>query len=238
MDKLEGEYLTLRKLGQKLHIPIPEAFWELEVIDGKGNVLQRHRQRSHSWVRNVYNLMFTQLAGKDADDNTFGAGKLSTIKTDGSVQYGAGPMAINPYVSDSVDDVGFGYRALANDDEAGILVGGGTSAESFEDYALQTKIDTGNGAGQLAYAESEPHSVSYDAGAKVLRNELVRYFNNNSGGSISINETALVYASRPPGGGTGYQYYLASRDKLASTVTVPNTGQLKVTYIVQLTYPA
>ncbi|GAI09984.1 unnamed protein product [marine sediment metagenome] len=31
---------------------------------------------------------------------------------------------------------------------------------------------------------------------------------------------------------------VATRDKLASTVTVPDTGQLKVTYTIQLTYPS
>jgi hypothetical protein len=33
-------------------------------------------------------------------------------------------------------------------------------------------------------------------------------------------------------------YTLVCRDKLAATVTIPNTGQLKVTYTIQLTYPS
>ncbi|GAI82076.1 unnamed protein product, partial [marine sediment metagenome] len=31
---------------------------------------------------------------------------------------------------------------------------------------------------------------------------------------------------------------MVTRDKLASTVTVPDTGQLKVTYTIQLVFPA
>ena len=37
----EDMYEQLRRLGQRLHIPIPEAFWELEVRDGNGKVVQR-----------------------------------------------------------------------------------------------------------------------------------------------------------------------------------------------------
>jgi len=75
-----------------------------------------------------------------------------------------------------------------------------------------------------------------DTGAKLLKNELVRYFNNNSGGDVNVNEVALVdYVGCR---GSAIDKVFMSRDKLASTVTVPNTGQLKVTYTVQLTYPA
>jgi len=65
---------------------------------------------------------------------------------------------------------------------------------------------------------------------------MVRYFNNNSGGDVNVNEVALVL--NQPQGGAVYGKWMQSRDKLASTVTVPNTGQLKVTYTVQLAYPA
>ncbi|GAI36690.1 unnamed protein product, partial [marine sediment metagenome] len=34
--KEERKYKRLRKLGQELHIPIPEAFWTLEVFDKDG----------------------------------------------------------------------------------------------------------------------------------------------------------------------------------------------------------
>ena len=58
----ERKYRQLKKLGQELRIPIPEAFWELEVRDKDGKVIQRHKQRSHSWVRNAYNFLFSELA--------------------------------------------------------------------------------------------------------------------------------------------------------------------------------
>ena len=48
----ESRYEEVRRLGQELHLPIPETFWELEVRDRDGRIIQRLRQRSHSWVRN------------------------------------------------------------------------------------------------------------------------------------------------------------------------------------------
>lgn len=226
--KEEQKYERLRKLGQELHIPIPEAFLTLEVFNKDGKLLQRHHQRSHSWVRMAYNLMFCQLAGKDADDETWGAGKLSWKKTDGSIYFADKPCSMGE--DQSVDGITYGYRAPAGDDTKGIIVGSGTNAESFEDYCLQTQIMEGSGAGQLNHVQSEEHSISY--AALTMKNTLVRYFNNNSGGNIDVNEVALVADMLPA------LNAMTSRDKLTSTVTVPDTGQLKVTYTIQLVYPA
>lgn len=252
--KEEQQYERLRKLGQELHIPIPEAFWTLEAFDKEGHPICpkcsfpaikgirlcpncgaeiRHHQRSHSWVRNAYNHMFTELAAKDADDGTFGAGKLSIKDTAGAIKSGDCPVCISP--ATSVDGTASGYRAAAGDNTRGIVVGSGTNAENFEDYALQTQVAEGAGAGQLNHAQSEAHSITYTPATKVLENELVRYFNNNSGGDIGVNEVALYAHGRVAGAAPDW---LQARDKLPSTVTVPDTGQLKVTYTVQLTFPA
>ena len=194
-SKEERKYRRLRKLGQELHIPIPEAFWTLEVFDQDGKLIQKHHQRSHSWVRNAYNMMFTNLGNKDADDDTFGAGKLSFMQTSGAISYGAAPgwlggvAAMGPR---SVDAVGSGYLAAAGADDWGIQIGSGTNTGSFEDYILQTRIDHGTGLGQMSYIASSPHSTTYTADTKVLKNEITRYFNNNSGSSIDVNEVAIT----------------------------------------------
>lgn len=231
----EARYEELRKLGQKLHVPIPEAFWEIEVKDKCGRVIQRHRQRSHSWMRNAYNAMFCQLAGKDANDTTFGAGKISGKDIGGVIRTPS--RALGTDYNGSCDGLtpgtGHGYRGAAASDTTGIVVGSGTAPESFEDYALQTLIPNGTGAGQLSYVASETHAISYDAIGRVLKNSLVRFLNNSSGGTVNVNEVGIIFYTQY----NGYKY-MYSRDKLATTVTIPNTGQLKVTYTIQLTYPA
>ena len=231
--KEEQKYKRLRRLGKELHIPMSEAFWTLEVFDKDGTLLQRHHQRSHSWLSNAYNHLASQLFAKNADDDTFGAGKLSIKQQDTTVLYGEYPITLG-YGSDC-DIPPTGYMGGAGQDIVGILVGTGTDAESFEDYTLQTKIANGTGAGQLVYVQSETHVITWTAATKVLKDELVRYFNNNSGGDITVNEVGIIC--------NGYvnqlgKQWLQVRDKLAAGVTVPDTGQLKVTYTIQLTYPA
>lgn len=241
--KEERQYKRLRELGQKLGIPIPEAFLTLEVFDKDGKLIQRHHQRSHSWTRNAYNLIFCQLAGKDADDDTFEAGKLSMKTTGDVIKKGDFCPAMGAVVTANfwrtVDGIDYGYRAPGGEDTRGILVGSGTNAQSFEDYVLQTQLTEGTGAGQISHIASEAHSISY-AGL-VLKNTLIRYFNNNSepAGDRDINEVALVgYFQAHTSATLGQFSFLMSRDKLASTVTVPVTGQLRVTYTIQLTYPS
>lgn len=232
--KEEQKYERLRKLAQELHIPMPEAFLTLEVFDKNGKLLQRHHQRSHSWVRNAYNLMFVQLAGKGLTGDGFGAGKISIKETDASVKDSSGATATHSGTA-SPDAVGGGYLEHAGHVVHGILVGSGVNAENFEDYVLQTPIAEGAGAGQLNHAQSEANVLTWTPATMVLKNELVRYFNNNSGGNVDVNEVCIAargtYAS-------SFMEFITSRDKTPSTVTVPDTGQLKVTYSVQLTYPA
>lgn len=242
--KEEQQYERLRKLGQELHIPIPEAFLTLEVFDKDGKLIQRHHQRSHSWVRNAYNMMFSQLAAKNGNGGAvFGAGFLNIKDTGGTVRTGEFGIGVGCYDPSSpawtnldTPHSSIGALATATHDDHGIVVGSGTNAESFEDYALQTLIVNGTDAGQLSYVASELSSVSY--AALVLTCTLIRYFNNNSGDSIDVNEVALVIGGMAGSSGSAIYNWVQSRDHLASTVTVPVTGQLRVTYTVQLTYPS
>lgn len=240
--KTEKDYQELARLGKVLGVPVFEAFLTLETFDKNGKQTSYHKQRSHSWTRNAYNHLFSQLAGKDTSDSTFVAGKLSMKITGGTIRYGAFPSLVgcinegsnDPYSVDAVSTNNGGYRGPAGNDNYGIQVGTGTNAESFEDYVLQTKVATGNGATQLAYGEQQAHSVAYTSGTKTLANDLVRYFNNNSGGTIAVTEVALVFDGHV--GGVEDQYVLVARDKLGAAVEVADTGQLKVTYTISLVF--
>lgn len=238
MDKEEKLYKQLRGLGQRLHIPTFEAFLELEVRDKDGRVIHHHKQRSHSWVRNAYNALFCQLGGKNASDGVFGAGNLNWKNTVGGTQSGARCLGIircfDANTTDTVEAVTKGYYAGAGIDTSGIVVGSGVAAESFEDYALQTQIANGIGAGQLSYIESNAPVKSWNGGTLKMTVAHARYFNNNSGGIITVNEIGLeacIHFSAD-------ERMMVARDKLGAGVNIPNTGQLKVTYTIELTYPA
>jgi hypothetical protein len=234
-EESEREYRELSRLGAKLRIPIPECFLEMKVVMPNGEVIHHHKQRSHSWTRNAYNVIFGQVAGTPFSDATFAAGKLSMKSTGAVVKTSAtrlGGFSTNANLPAINDD---GCIGGAGDDTRGIQVGSNNTAESFEDFVINTIINNGAAGGQISYTLQNATVVSYVAGTKTLSAALARYFNNNSGGAIDVKEVTLGTLSSMVGSAFNS---ILTRDVLPVTVTVPNTGQLKVTYTISLVYPA
>lgn len=235
--KAEREYREMAKLGRELGIPVPECFLEMEVTFN-GKTIHHHKQRSHSWTRNAYNGLFTQLVAKNYNGATFEGGVLSMKYTNGTI-YGpnyAGHLlsAINNYAPGNSEGLGTSYRADTGSLVSGIVVGSGNVVESFDGYALQTAIGEGAGAGQLNYSAHLANVKSWDAGTKTWSVDIARYMNNNSGGNITVREVAqytrgMIYKTFPT--------LMVGRDVLDPEVVLPNSGQLKVTYTISLTYP-
>ena len=223
----ERQYADIRRLADALKIPIVETFLEIEVFDGKGRRIRRHAQRSHSYVRNAYNFIVSTLVWLQPNDDTWGDGKLNIKDSTGTLQYGIDPL----YTYSS------GYLVAAGQATRGILVGSGATAESFEDYWLDTQIPHGEGAGQLSHQAMMTYPVqSWESGTRVMSAAWERYFNNNSGGVITVREIAIVLYVK--GAGMNWCNLLMSRDVLASAIDVPDAGQLKVTYTFEITYPS
>ncbi len=230
MDK--RGYAEFVKMGKLLELPTLHAFIELEVVKN-GFVVARLKMPSHSWVRNAYNQLVTQLMGINANDaEPFEAGKINLKQTSGIVIIT--PRAINIAGVVDPEAVGNAYRAGAGIDTFGIVVGSGVTAETFEDYFLDTQIVNGVAAGQLSYVEADAPVKEYTPATKVYQVKHIRYFNNNSGASIDVKEIGLVTT----GDAGGIRIWMNARDVLPSTVAVPDTGQLKVTYTLEITYPA
>lgn len=219
----ERDHRKLEALGRKLGLPVPMAFLEMEVTMPGGKVIHYHKQRSHSWVRNSYNTLFCIITGTSAPDAVYGAGNLNIKDLSGTIRSG-GSISMSSYMA-----------AVASTTH-GILVGSGVNVESFEDSALQTPITNGNGAGQLNYLALDPYVKSYNGGTKTFTSTFVRYMNNNSSGNVAVNEVLLATYGYVESG--VQRFWAMSRDHLAATVTVPATGQLKVTHIISLVYPA
>jgi len=216
----EADYKELARLGALLGVPVPEVFvgWE---VARKGAVLVRGRSRSHTWNRNYWNEVLMVLAGTPLVATNFGAGYISMKQIGGTV------TAISP------NDYKFNLPAVAGATNMHITVGTGTGAESFEGYAMGTLIAHGNGAGQLNYLASETPEQTYVAETKIWTIRLKRYMDNNSGGSIGVEEVALNCKLTNP-----TYYYMISRDKLASTLNVPAASRLTMYYDLALTFPA
>lgn len=210
----------------KLSTPLLKAFIEMEVRDKRGNIILSREQEAHSWVRNFYNWLFTQaasVAGLNAN------GLNITIPTGANLEHGY------CWRLEEVG-VGFGNNAGPGIDTMGILVGTGTTSESFNSYSLSTKIANGETSGKLSYSQA---SVQVSTIGTTKRCQWIRYFNNNSGAAITVNEvgiyTKLFYNDYSH---LYQQEVMVCRDLISPGVSIPNTGQLKVTYTIELVYPA
>jgi len=227
----ETEFRKLSALGAKLRIPVPEAFLTMEVTMPDGEIIHSHSQRSHSYTRNFYNFMASQALFLDFKDTTWGAGLLSCkITVPFAIVYQNSPMNLSSSsASSETSDTG-GINAAAAQDSYGIVVGTGVTAESFEDYKLDTPITNGNSSGKLAFAGQKNPVRTYVAGTKTWTAVHTRFFNNNSGGSIDIGEVGVVAYF-------GSYTTLITRDVI-TPVSLPDTGQLKAQYTFGIVFPA
>lgn len=217
------------ELARLLKIPVIKAYVEFEVRDKDGNVIAGRKQESQSWTRNLWNLVFCQGAGVA---HLAADGLALTHINSSELTSATGQPSMTGV------DAGESMRGAAEDDTGGIICGTNSDAEDFEDYALGARIENGTGAGELSHVSQEATVVSTEGTTKSA--ELVRYFNNNSGDTITVEEVALyarlgrVSASDTLG---ALGICMMCRD-LTGGVAVPDTGQLKVTYTIELTLPS
>jgi hypothetical protein len=232
-EQKEQKYLRLSELGRELGVPGLGAFLVVEVFDRGDRCLYAHKQRSHSWNRNAYNWFLCQVALVTRHNTSFGDGALTVKDISGTIHADyAGTIGWNGRL-----DTTFPYTASAGQTNQGIVVGSGASPEDFNGYVLSSLIANGTGAGQLTYQAGSKQAAVWNSSTNTFSIEWLRYFNNNSGGAIDVNEVALVGSLHCFASSVSYKNVMFCRDVLAATITVPDTGQLKVTYAIELVYP-
>lgn len=193
----------------------------LRLVSSKGDkIISDHVQPAHSWTRNFYNWLSYLCTQNLSSGSTFGAGYLSMKDVGGTIRN-------LPVVA-----MGFYNLGAVGNDAYGIVVGTGTTAESFDSYAMATKVANGTGSGQLEYRAQKATTGAYTSGTKTWDFSLVRIFDNTSNGTITVKETGFIIYN------VNYAYYfLVCRDLLASSVDVLDDGFLTVTYTVSLQFP-
>jgi len=177
---------------------------EFKILDRKGHLERMLKKPMYSFLRNFirHPWYFWQNTG------------LVLIDVTGTSR----SMAVSTILT---------ANAPAANDNYGILVGTGTNSVSCLDNNLQTKIAHGNGAGQL-YHQATTLTLYTESAAQAYF-PLSRNFNNNSGGTITVNEVGLaLFAS-------AYTYYfLFSRD-LTGGIDVLNGKTLVAQYTLKVT---
>jgi hypothetical protein len=222
-DSRDGKFAELKKLSTELYVPVPEVFVRREIMNPGCETIIKD-SRSHTWVRNYYNLIFTHCSGiKDYTSATYGAGDLNFRAINGTVYGDNGTMRT------SLPEL---IPLATYTDTAGILIGTSSAAYSFDDYALGAKIAHGTGSGQMSYQFMEQQTPVYISGTKEWVQTAKRVFNNNSSGAIGVKEVGWGFRS------SAGNFTLLARDVLGSTDTINVGGQYTVTYTVKLTFPA
>jgi hypothetical protein len=218
----EAKFAELKIKCRELKVPAPsEIMIGLKVHDKNGVLVFDDIQRGHSWTRNAWN----RFCGMALDCVAYGsssmsAGNLCTRETAG--WYDAS-TTVGWQRSQTYAWPGYGFWNNTTSNTFGIQIGTNDTASALTDYVLSGLIASGNGSGQMAYQAQNTPVTTYDS--KIFTATYSRIFNNNSGGSITIKETGMVYSGHSNSG-----LSLQERSVLDPTVAVANAAQLTVTY--------
>ena len=122
------------------------------------------------------------------------------------------------------------FKAEANEDAIGIVIGTGVAAVTIDDYKLEDQIMQGTGPGQMRHLASTPGWPSVaGSNCDFLTS---RTFLNNSGGSITVRESGIYCRVK---GTTYYGYACIVRDVLATPLDVPDGGSITIDYTLRIT---
>lgn len=125
----------------------------------------------------------------------------------------------------------FNYAAPLNISTYGTVVGTGTAAEANSDYALQTQIAHGVGAGQLSYGACG--TVEAIVVGSNVDMTLTRSWLNGSGGVITVNEIGVYVSSQDSA--AAQRFFCIVRDVLAAGDAIPNGSTYTVVYTLRTT---
>lgn len=183
-------------------------------VEKGGIILSDKHQVGHSWVRNAYNAYNLAMIYSLPTTYLYLRNTSGTITTAGTgYVFGSGLWWAD-----------FGYYSTANAETYGVVVGTGTTAFDLDDYKLDAVITHGNTSGKLYYQAQVAAVTTYSGDPDFTQNILFkRVYNNNSGGTITVNEVGLIYNAY------GISYTLMSRDVLDVPAVVLDGAQLTVT---------
>lgn len=191
------------------------AVLEITVKRADGTVREHWAKKSESFTRQFLDLLIVQMAGVDPRSGI----EIRDI-TNTLVNIGMGPQS-------------FDSNALVNDDTFSVVVGTGNTAPTITDYAMETKIAHGAGAGQLQYSLTAfglPTSNATQSHFTITRD-----FSNASGGDITVNEIGLYQRAREVGivlsdNSRSLHVFLTIRDTIIGGIVIGNGETLTINY--------
>jgi hypothetical protein len=202
---------------------IPKAYWEIEIRDKNGKLLERKRFKSHSWLRQFIDWLRMCALQIPASTSVSQMTINDVTNTSRTV-----PNASSDYAPAFV----VAYCAGANVDGYGLVVGSGDAPNSISTYALASKIAHGSGSGQLIHNATTVEAVTNPSGGD-LQFRVIRTFTNNSGTSVVVKEIGIYGSLRDSG--INWRSFCIARDVLPSPSSIPDGATMTLRYITKIT---
>ena len=200
---------------------------EIEIIkwNRHGDKILSHRQPMRSFVRQFIDILAMGAGNVNTSikDITNTARLVVATSNAGCLCLLAGGGGYPFYSQSNLTQVGL------ETERVGIVIGTGNTAPTSDDYALETLIAHGQAATEMVYGgmEIEPVVVAAPSASFLLR----RYFNNKSGGDITVLEVGIY---SPILLAQAYACCIV-RDVLGAPVAVLDTELLRVQYTLSVT---
>lgn len=180
---------------------------EVVKVNPDGSEGESRESEVNSWLKQWPDIFATMLEGNVLGSGGSTAGVVDTGGTGRTVEQ----------ADTQIESEGPRANAAAADNTFGIQVGTGVTAVDRDDNALVTLIAEGAAATQLNYLITTFSSAVAVAGG--YRVSISRQVNNNSGGSITVEEIGLAVLHRIAGPATAL--FLILRDLV--TEVIPDT---------------
>jgi hypothetical protein len=213
-------------MSKPKNLGMPKVYWEIEVKDKNGKLIEHKRFKSHSWLKQWIQILKGEFATRHA--YTVGSGNVNINDEGGSSRayppHTTGTQAMNTMNLSTLGDAG--------DVTQGIIVGSSDTSNSLATYSLASKIGHGSGSGQLIYGAETVEDVSNPSGMN-LQFRVIRAFTNNSGASVTAKEIGILVKKVDTS--FNARSFLIVRDVLSSPSSVPDGATMTVRYIIKIT---
>lgn len=186
----------------------------------------RYSEPSRSYNRNWYNLMTSVIMANATDATTFGDGHIN-MKNDTGVLFWCSWKSYAATGGFRDDNITFIYGSTTVE---GIRVGTGNSAEDFDGYEMDVKIEHGDGPDELRYYEQFVPLREWDAATRKWAFTETRFFANHSGGDVVVAEVGRFWDVKIH---ATYTEAMVSRELVNPPVTVANEELLRVKYVLE-----
>jgi hypothetical protein len=199
--------------------PTFNAYITIIVRDSNRNIVNIHRQRSHSPTQNFI-LYFVPIYYLYSNNIS-----ITITNTSNTT-----------YTNSSNPSFGISYPSNQSNKPSYLVmiaVGSGSQSNAYNAYNLAAPIANGTGTGQLVYG-SPSISTSITVSGSSAYFYISQTFNNNSGGTVTITEVGIITGLAQlivTGSVVGSTVQLLVwYDVLSSSISVPNGGSVTIYY--------